>query len=163
MKLSLYNIEKNYIDLTEKIIEDEGILTEETEKQLAISEQQLQVKGACYAFIVKNLEDDISIIESEIKRLQALKSSRVKTADRLKETLSNAMKLFGISEIKTPLIKINFRKSESVIVNELAIPEKFLIKKTTATPDKIAISKAIKLGEKVEGAYIQENFNLQIK
>ena len=74
------------------------------------------------------------------------------------------MDLFDIYELKTATLKINFRKSESVIIeNEYLIDNKFLIAKTTITPNKIAIKDAIKAGEFVAGAFISENKNLQIK
>jgi hypothetical protein len=74
------------------------------------------------------------------------------------------MLLFEVEEIKTPLIKLNFRNSESVeITNEEVLADKFLVTKTVTTPDKKAIKEAIKLGEVVEGATISYNKNLQIK
>ena len=74
------------------------------------------------------------------------------------------MQLFEVEEIKTPLIKLNFRNSESVeITNEAQLAEKFLVVKTVVTPDKKAIKEAIKSGEFVEGATISYNRNLQIK
>ena len=74
------------------------------------------------------------------------------------------MLLFEVEEIKTPLIKLNFRNSESVeITNESQLSDKFLVTKTVVTPDKKAIKDAIKAGEFVEGATISYNKNLQIK
>ena len=49
------------------------------------------------------------------------------------------------------------------VMIEYLIDNKFLIAKTTITPNKIAIKDAIKAGEFVAGAFISENKNLQIK
>lgn len=164
MKLSLYQIEKDYITLAENLIDADGEVTDETFTALQINKEQLETKGQCYGFIVKELSGEIDIIEAEIKRLTALKSSRDKTIDRLKETLSNAMELFEIEEIKSPLMKISFRKSESIeIENEFLLDEEYVTEKITIVPDKARIKEAIKKGEFVCGAILKQNKNLQIK
>lgn len=164
MKLQLYKIEQEYIVLAESIIDNDGVLTEEMEKALQINREQLETKGQCYGFIVRQLEAEQDIIDLEITRLQALKSSRGKTVDRLKETLTKAMDLYEIEKLETPTLKISFRKSESVeIENESLLDEQFIVTKTTASPDKAKIKEAIKNGEFVVGATIKQNKNIQIK
>jgi hypothetical protein len=164
MKLSLYTIEQNYLTLVENLIENGGELTPELETELAITKQDLQNKGVCYGFIVKELEGNIDLIDLEIKRLNALKKPLVNSIDRLKNNLSNAMQMFDVTELKTPLLKINFRKSESVEIEDLALLDSNYIKVvTTKTADKIAIKEAIKSGENVQGAVLVTNQNLQIK
>ena len=164
MKLSLFNIQQEYISLAEQIIDNDGELSEELGQALAINKEQLEHKGQCYGFIVKQLESEIDIIDIEIARLQALKKSRGKTVDRLKETLSQAMQLYEVTEIKTPTLKLCFRKSESVEIEDInLVDEKFVTVKVTTSADKTAIKAAIKAGEAVTGAIIKESQNLQIK
>lgn len=164
MKLSLYNIEQNYLNLVENLIENGGELTPELETELAITKQDLQNKGVCYGFIVKELEGNIDLIDLEIKRLNALKKPLVNSIDRLKNNLSQAMQMFEVTELKTPLLKINFRKSESVEIEDIGLLDSNFIKTTiTKTADKIAIKDAIKSGENVQGAVLVTNQNLQIK
>lgn len=163
MKLQLYKIEQEYISLAEQIIDNGGEVTDELNEALQINQSQLETKGNCYGFIVKQLESEVEIIESEIKRLQAFKVSRNKTVDRLKETLSNAMQLYQIEKLECPTLKISFRKSESVEVDSLIIDEKYCNIKTTITPDKGMIKEALKRGEAILGATLQVNQNLQIR
>ena len=71
---------------------------------------------------------------------------------------------FGIDELKTPTLKVNFRKSESIeIENEDLIDDKFKVEKVTKSISKTLIKEAIKNGENVLGANISVNYNLQIK
>jgi hypothetical protein len=63
------------------------------------------------------MESDVSIIDAEIKRLNELKKARLKTIERLETTVSNAMQLYQINRLETPTLKINFRKSESVEID----------------------------------------------
>ena len=164
MKVALYQIEQEYLNIVQSIIDAGGEITEEQETALSISKEQLQNKGVCYGFIVKELEGNIDLIDLEIKRLNALKKPLVNSIDRLKNNLSQAMQMFEVTELKTPLLKINFRKSESIEVTDIDLLDADFVKTTiTKAADKIAIKEAIKQGENVQGAVLVTNQNLQIK
>jgi len=161
--MNIYQIEKDYLTLSSQIIEAGGELTPEIEIALEINKEQLQNKGINYGYVIKSLESDVTAIDEEIKRLNALKSSRNKTTELLKSTIKNAMQLYGIEELKTPTLKINFRKSESVEVDDTILNDLYCNFKTVRTPDKAKIKEAIKTGAQIEGAVLNINFNLQIK
>jgi hypothetical protein len=164
MKTSLYQIEQTYLNLVESLIENGGELTPELETELSINKEQLQNKGVCYGFICKELEGNIDLIDLEIKRLQALKKPLLNSIDRLKNNLSQAMQMFDVTELKTPLLKINFRKSESIEVTDIDLLDADFVKTTiTKAADKIAIKEAIKAEIPVRGAVLITNYNLQIK
>jgi len=161
--MNIYQIEQDYLSLSEQIIEAGGELSPEIETSLAINKEQLQNKGISYGYVIKSLESDVSAIDEEIKRLNALKSSRNKTVDLLKNTIKDAMQMYGIEEIKTATLKINFRKSESVEVETDIIDDEYCNFKTTRTPDKAKIKEVIKNGDAVIGASLNINWNIQIK
>ena len=164
MKIALYQIEQEYISLANQIIDNDGELSEELENALMINQEQLEQKGKGYGYIIKDIEAEIYAIDVEIKRLSAMKKSRTNAVDKLKTTLSDAMQLFDILELKTPTLKINFRKSESVEVEEIGLLDtKFVKVSVTQSADKTAIKEAIKNGEDVFGAVLKTNLNLQIK
>ncbi len=164
MKLSIYQIEQSYNQLAEQLIDNDGELTPELSEQLAITEEQLQNKSVAYSFVIKEMDADVDIIDAEIKRLQALKKQREKASDYLKERIKHAMDTFSIEEIKTPLVKINFRKSETVEVDDVnQLPAAFKVVKVTEQADKAAIKAAIKDGVEVVGCRIETHRNLQIK
>jgi hypothetical protein len=74
------------------------------------------------------------------------------------------MQLFDLTEIKTPTLKINFRKSESVEVENVNLLDPVYVTfKEVRTPDKESIKIAIKNGLEVTGATLKQNLNLQIK
>jgi hypothetical protein len=164
MKVALYQIEQEYLNIVQSIIDAGGEITEEQETALSISKEQLQNKGVCYGFIVKELEGNVDLIDLEIKRLQALKKPLLNSIDRLKNNLSQAMQMFEVTELKTPLLKINFRKSESIEVTDIDLLDADFVKTTiTKAADKIAIKEAIKAEIPVRGAVLITNYNLQIK
>jgi hypothetical protein len=164
MKLTIYQIEQSYNQLAEELIDNDGELTPELSEQLAITEEQLQNKSVAYSFVIKEMDADIDIIEAEIKRLQAAKKQREKASEYLKEKIKHAMDTFQIEEIKTPLVKINFRKSETVEVEDVnLLPLLYKVVKITEQADKAAIKAALKDGVEVTGCSIATHRNLQIK
>ena len=164
MKTTIYQIQNEYLSIIESIVDNDGLITDEQTELLKINKEQLEVKGISYGYIIKQLEGNIDLIDLEIKRLNALKKPLVNSIDRLKNNLSQAMQMFEVTELKTPLLKINFRKSESVEVTDIDLLDADFVKTTiTKAADKVAIKEAIKQGENVQGAVLVTNQNLQIK
>jgi hypothetical protein len=164
MKLTIYQIEQSYNQLAEELIDNGGELTPELSEALAITEEQLQNKSVAYSFVIKQIDSEVDIIDAEIKRLQAMKKTRENASERLKANIKHAMELFNIDEIKTPLVKINFRKSEAVEVDDVnQLPAPYKVVKVTEQADKMAIKEAIKNGADIIGCRIVANCNLQIK
>lgn len=159
----------NLFQITEKARQlslalESGELTPDLERELVINQQGLQQKALDYAYVVKSLESDVSIIDEEIKRLKALKDAKTNAIERMKESVLNAMQIYGITEVKSATLKLSLRRSESVSVPMAELlPKEFLTVKEVVTPNKIAIKEAIKSGLTVPGAMIEENYSLQIK
>ena len=162
--LTLYNIEKEYLDLTSEIIENEGELTPELDERLTITKNALEYKANQYAHVIKTLDHEVDAIDKEIERLQAMKKARSNAKDRLKKAVADAMQIFEITEIKGEFMKLYFKKTEAVVIDdEKLLPSTYQREKITYTPNKTAIKEAIENGEEIPGSHIQENYNLQIK
>lgn len=162
--MNIYQIKNEYQLIIAEVINNEGEITPELETALTINKEQLQSKAVDYSYVIKQLDSDCEQIDAELKRLQQLKKVRTNLAERLKNTISDAMNLYEVEKIETPLIKLSFRNSESVeITNESQLDACFIVTKTVTTPDKKAIKDAIKNGVLVEGATISYNKNLQIR
>ena len=58
MNLSLYEIEKDHLQLVEQLIENGGELTPDIEAALALNEQNLTTKGTNYGFVIKQLNGE---------------------------------------------------------------------------------------------------------
>mgnify|MGYP003643870599 FL=1 len=166
MKKSLYNIEQEYLEITNQL--EDGEATPELETALAINENELQGKAVAYAYVMKERAANILAIKAEKKRLDALEKSEQSIIDKLKQTIHQAMDLYGINEIKTETLKLNFRRSEGVVSNNDIITKPIDDELCTYTPEQwkpnlTAIKAAIKEGREVEGYDLEERFNLQIK
>lgn len=159
---SLYNIQNEYLSIIQEIEESGGEVTDDQENALAINESDLRLKSESYVGIIAKLESEILMAKEMEKRAKEFAMRKQRVIDKLKDRLLDAVNLFGdqlvgITEIKT-------RKSSVVtVVAPEKLDEKYTTKKLTITPDKKAIKDAIKAGEKVEGAIIQERKKLVIR
>lgn len=72
------------------------------------------------------------------------------------------MQAHGIEKIETDYFRLSFRKSESVVVDDVEkLSDEYIVTKKSA--NKVAIKKALKSGQTIEGATIVETNNLQVK
>ena len=162
--MNIYQIQHEYLLLINQIIENGGEVTPQQELNLQITRDQLQDKGTNYAFVIKKLDAECDIIDSEIKRLSELKKVRQNACERLKSNISHAMQIFEVDKIESPLIKLSFRKSQSVNVADVnSLPSEYKTIKVTEQADKVKIKQALLNGEVIEGCEIVNNNNLQIK
>jgi hypothetical protein len=144
---------------------ESGELTEELENELVINQTELQEKAINYAYVVRSLESDVSIIDEEMKRLTALKKTKTGAIDRMKESVLNAMLIYGIEKVTSPTLSLSVRNNPESVDIPMAelLDAKFLVTKTTVALDKVAIKKAIQNGENVEGATLVRTQSLVIK
>lgn len=165
MNKSLFHISDDYLQLAEILEDNGGELTEEIENQLTINKNELEVKGVNYAYVIKKMIYDAELCDKEIERLTKLKKSKTGTADRLKNSILNAMNIYGITKIEGETIKITLRSNTSslLINDEKLIPRKFMVKKIEVQPDKKAIKEALGSGLKVKGVELKESKSLLIK
>lgn len=148
--------------LFEAIDPETGEIVDESalEKLNALQMEKDEKVESCL-IMYKNLLAEAEAINAEKKNLDA----------REKQAKSKAEWIFRYVEknlegekFSTPKVSVSYRKSESIeIIDESAIPEKYIKVKTTTQPDKTAIKKAIKWGEAVMGAKLVENKNMQVK
>ena len=74
------------------------------------------------------------------------------------------MQIFEVDKIESPLIKLSFRKSQSVNVSDVnSLPNEYKTIKVTEQADKMKIKQALQNGEQIQGCSIITNTNLQIK
>lgn len=165
---NIYQISEEYNLLYDKLENGEGIdletgeIDEDLLKSLEVTKEELNKKAIDYAYIIKNFEDESLILKNEIDRLTKRKKYCENIISRLKNTVTDAMLQFNISEIKGNTLRLSFRKSEKVeITDESKLSEEFMVIKKE--PNKILIKEALKNGTAVDGAELVINQNLQIK
>jgi len=161
--MTLWEITQEFLSLASYIEEAGGEATPEMMEELAINRENFGHKAEGYAKLILKWESEIDTASAEIKRIQAIKKTKENSVARLKETLLNALMLYGQNgKWETPLMKLSTRRSQAVeIVDETELPDAFFVVKKEAS--KTAIGNALKAGEEVPGAFLKDNVSLQIK
>jgi len=159
--MNLFEITKEQQELINQIEILEGEITPEIEELLTINKSELNQKSIAYLEVIKQKDGVNTVIDAEIKRLQALKKRNVNVTTRLKDNLLNAVKLFGDFEVGTQ--RFATRKSQTIEVEFIGeLPNEYLTVKTTTTANKVELKKALKSGIEIEGVTLKDNLNLKI-
>lgn len=160
MNNSLYQIRTDYEDAIERAITEE---LEDFSELEALSES-LGEKVENVALYIKNMEQLAKSIKEEEENLKARRQAIEKRNDKLKEYLTSNMLAVGMNKHETSKIKVSFRKSSSVEVEDVeALPLRYRNEKITITADKTAIRNALKEGVLLPGCSIIEKESIQIK
>ena len=116
------------------------------------------------AFVVKQLEANISVIDKEIKRLQAMKGTQTNNIKSLKLYLQESMEKVGLDKVQGKLIKIAIQNNpQSVeVLNENVIPKNYFVEQKPQL-DKKALLTDLKGGVQVDGVEIKQSRSLRIR
>lgn len=171
MSLSLFDFSneffalKDLIDNDLEVNEETGEITDNSEllkelfENLKLSFEDKLNNAQRYCL---TLDGEADILAKEIKRLQAKKQALENKADRLTEMMKNAILSSGQAKFKTSLYSFNIKKTESVEVRDLdLIPRVYLRLKKEA--DKVAIKKALKDGQSINGVFLTEKESLGVR
>ena len=167
--MKLYELTQDFMALM-NAIDNEEIPEEALADTLESITAGIEEKADNIACILKALSAEIDAFKAEENRLAERRKQKEKAHDRLKQYLSDSLLKVGIDKMETARNKITFRKSESVeIPDETMFRDWALINNISFLKydlpkiDKTAIKKALNGGEKVEGAKLVTNQNIQIK
>jgi hypothetical protein len=166
--MNLFQITQEFLELASLIEEAGGEVNDAILEELAISRDNFAHKAEGYTKLILKWESESEAASAEIKRIQALKKTKDNAIARLRDTLLQALMVFGSEDSKgvkryeTALLKLSTRRSAAVeITDETALPdEAFVIKREVS---KTAIKRLLEDGMEIDGAAIKENVSLQIK
>lgn len=138
---------------------------ESAEAMLDDIEAALEDKADHYAMMIKSMEADAAALDEEIRRLCARRSTLGNRAGWLKERLQMAMYATGKTKFKTPYFTFGIQKNPSSVVLDADlsdIPDNYLIPQPPKV-DKKAIGAAIKAGEDISFAHLEQSEGLRIR
>lgn len=155
--MTLYEIDNAILECldleTGEIIDEERLNSLEMERDTKIS------NVACW---IKDLKAENEAIKTEKQNLTRRQEVNDKKAESLKKWLNFAL---NGEKFKDGRVSISYRKSESVQFTDSftieSLPSEFI--KVTAEPMKSEIKQAIKDGRTIEGCFIREDNNIQIR
>ena len=157
---SLYEINKS-LALYEMKFDEDGVWINEDElERLQMAKDEKRENIALY---IKNIEAEATAVKAEKQVFDERYKKLMNKASRLREYLTADL---NGEPFKTSRVAISFRKSESVnIINEDAVPDRFLDISVVRKPIKSDIKKYLKeaeaKGEEVPWAKIESKKNIQ--
>jgi hypothetical protein len=112
------------------------------------------------ALLYKNCKSDFKQLDELVKEYTARRNSCKNTMEWAKATLETELKGEKLTDEKKRFTTY-YHSSTSTKTNMEILPDEW--KKTTVTPMTKEIGEALKRGEKIEGAWLEENQSLVIK
>lgn len=114
---------------------------------------------ACY---VRELKAEADAIKAEEERLAKRRKALENKSERLKNYMQPALEAMG-GKVKGVMASVRIGKSQAVTVFDLdALPDAFKRVVTKVDPDKVALKKALKAGEDIPGAALEDRHSVVI-
>lgn len=153
-------LEEAIVEVNKMAEENEGEVPDDWSKFLDDIQMERDKKLLDVSRYIKTLNAKSEAIKNEEKNLKAKRASLENASERL---ISYVEKYINKGEkIEDSNTTLSWRKSERVIVDsESNVPDKFCVVERKA--QLAAIKTAIKTGEEVPGAHVEQFLNLQIK
>lgn len=154
--LKLYEITEQARAL-EKLAEDSDLTPDDIADTLEGIELEFNDKAVQVGNFLMNLDPFEQGLDAEIKRLQAKKKTLQGRRESVKDYLRRNMEEMGISKIECPAFTIRLKSAQPKVAidEEGSLPDDYVNVKTSITPDKRAILKALKEGEEIPGARLE--------
>lgn len=132
------------------------------EKMLTALNMERDKKISNVACWIKNLKAEAEALKTEKQNLEKRQKSCENKVESLKRWLAFAL---AGEKYKDSRVSISYRKSESVAFSDnfniANLPEEF--QKVTIEPKKSEIKDYLKSGATIDGCYIEESNNIQIR
>lgn len=158
---SLYKIDNEILQVLESCNPTTGEIDAEAFDTLALDRTNKQQN---VIYFVKDLEVSVDAIDTEIKRLKAMKDTITSRSEWLKTYLKESMEKFNETELTFGVHKLKIKNNPPalVITDDSLIPGEFKTQITETKIDKNMIKAQIKLGIDVAGASLQNSTRLEI-
>lgn len=159
--MTLYEINQELERLIDNAVDEEtGEINEDMIEEIENMQMAWDEKVENIGCFIKNLRADAEAVKNEKMALAKRQSILENKAERLKNYLYD---MLNGETFSSPRVEVKYRKSVQVKCDDLsAVPEEYLRYKDPEL-DKTAVKEALKNGEEIEGCYLEEVKNIQIK
>lgn len=162
---SLYELSNQLARITEIVISEEGIISENMEKELDNILPLITDRAGNIGKWVRNIDGNIEAIESEINRLKRRKEVNDHLKERLKTYLKDSMEKAGMDKIDTGIMVLSIQRNPPTvaILDEKEIPVEYEILTIVKTIDKKHLLEDLKAGKAISGAELRQGSHLRLK
>lgn len=163
--MTLYEIDRAIQEALNSLVDEEtGEVSEEGLQALEQLQVGLDQKLDNIGCLCKNLQAEAEALKAEEAVLKKRRESKEKKVDRLKEYMLSVMQNQGMVKHESVRVVASLRRSVAVCVEqESDIPAQYIKEKVERSIDKVGIKQALKAGEIVPGAHLEERESLQLK
>jgi hypothetical protein len=144
------------------LADDDSVPQEDVNNALLTLEDELQEKGENCIKYLDSVQDKIDAAKANKKKLDAYIKTLENRKKRVEKACIYALDTLQVKSIMTGWGEMKVKKNPpSVVIDDLSkVPTKFQHQKIEVTLDKIAIKNAIKAGEEVPGAHLEQGTSL---
>ena len=162
--LRLYQIADAYLLALEALAETEDLPAETIADTLKGWLGTFEQKATAVAAYIRNLELEAAAVEDARRRMEQRQRSLERHAERLRTYLRIEMERTGITKVKSAELTLRTQKNPpSVVVdNDSDIPGVYQQEVITVKLLKAEIGKALKAGQQIPGAHLEQSTRLVI-
>lgn len=144
------------------LADDNSIPQEEINNALLTLEDELQEKGENCIKYLGSIQDNIDIAKANKKKLDEYIKMLESRKKRIEQACIYALDTLQVKSIMTGWGEMKVKKNPpSVVIDDLTqIPTQYQRQKIQVDIDKVAIKAAIKAGEEVPGAHLEQATSL---
>lgn len=163
MSKSLLALTAEVAEIERKILENNGELTPEIEQMLDLSSGDLRAKVDAYKVILDAFEWRSAQFKSIKDQSAAAQKTFDNLRDRLKDNLKYCAKQIGTDDLRGNDWRFKISTSKPrVVYDDTPIPTYFCKEKVEYVPDRDAIESALRLGENVPGAALEQSESIRV-
>lgn len=155
--MKLYEMSEQYREIQSLIESDESdSMREAISDTMQMIEGDFKDKAQAVVSMTLNMDGSILALDNEIQRLSDKRKVIQNRIQSIRDYLKNNMEATQISKIECPLFTITLSKptKQVEVIDDSLLPDEFVRVKTTVSPDKVALAKALKEGKEITGAVL---------
>lgn len=163
--LKLYEIASGYLVALEALAEMDDLPPEAIADTLEGIAGDFAQKATAVAAYVRNLELEATAIEDACRRMEQRQRALQHHADRLRQYLCREMERTGLVKVKSVELALRIQKNprSTIVDDENQIPDEFKETVVTIKVLRAEIGKALKAGQPVPGAHLEQTSRLVIQ
>ena len=163
--LRLYEIADNYLRAFEDLAEFEELPAQVIADTLEGLQGSFEAKAMNVAAYIRTMEAEATAIAEARKNMERRQQSLERHAERLREYLKVQMERTGMAKIKNCYLTLRVQANPpSVVVeDEELVPECYKHTETVTKILRAEIARALKAGEDVDGARLEQTTRLVIQ
>lgn len=160
---TLYELTSDYLAVLE-MMDDPDVDPQVIQDTLEGIDGEIEIKADGYAKVIRELDGRAKALKAEEDRLALRRKTIENNMKNTKERLQSAMMACGKTKFKTDLFSFGIQKNPPSLVvdDESQIPPKYWIPQDPVV-DKTAIKEALKAGEEIAFAHLEQGESLRIR